>query len=86
MASPSHMVLLANPEVKLTVGAAFESTVIVTIFDAADATLVGQDIPLICAYTKRLKAVVVDNADGEKVCPVAPGIFVNALSPVLLCH
>ena len=47
MASPSHMVSLAKPEEKLTVGAAFGSTVIVTIFDAAEATLEGQVIPLI---------------------------------------
>ena len=35
------MVLFAYPEVKLTVGAAFASTVTVTMLEAADATLDG---------------------------------------------
>ena len=30
--------------------------------------------------------VVVDNTEGVRVCPVAPGISVKALRPVLLCH
>ena len=47
MASPSHMVSLAKPEEKLTVGAAFGSTVTVTMLDAAEATFDGQVIPLI---------------------------------------
>ena len=40
------MVSLAKPEVKLTVGAAFGSTVMVTIFDAAEATFDGHCTPL----------------------------------------
>ena len=75
-----------KPEVKLTVGAEFESTVTVTIFEAAEATLDGQETLLICAYARRLKAVVVDNTEGEKVWAVAPGISVKAFKPVLLCH
>ena len=47
MASPSHMVSLAKPEEKLTVGAAFGSTVMVTILEDAEATFDGQVIPLI---------------------------------------
>ena len=46
MASPSHMVSLAKPEEKLTVGAAFGSTVTVTMLDAAEATFEVHCTPL----------------------------------------
>ena len=46
MLSPSQTTSLTNPEVKLTVGAAFGSTVTVTIFDAADATFEVHCTPL----------------------------------------
>ncbi len=47
--SPSHIVSFEKPEVKLTVGAEFESTVTVTIFEAAEATFDGQETLFNCA-------------------------------------
>ncbi len=73
---------------KLITGKAVVLTVIVTALEAALAIfpVTGHVFDPRETYVIRLKAVVVDNAEGSKVKEVAPGISVKLPPKVQLCH
>ena len=70
------MTLFVAPLTKLIAGRAEVFTVRVTTLDVALAILdaIGQVFVPSVTYAIRLKAVVVEVADGSKFNPVAPGI------------
>ena len=63
--SPEHKVSFERPDVKTRTGKSEESTVTVTVFDAAKSAVPGHWTELIVAKANRRNSVVVDKELGS---------------------